>query len=241
MIGGFLHLNDPLGRENAQDFKVSESILAQRGSCGSLHDVVVTCALRLRSGSLNRYPSPHGRSARPPGTPPAFFFRENATLLDRRRFANLAFRAHAALIFQPILPSCVQGRPLAKEGTQRCSSPNGSLAQLAPLHSQVVATRRLSRGSSARAQARPRRSCWMATRSPAQSSAGQPTCFTAGSIHRAADDVARLIPRAPILSETNHRTLTRSGGFLLSERTVSRGALCLRPRTRRDLKCSRRS
>jgi hypothetical protein len=223
MIGGFLHLNDPLGRENAQDFMVPESILAQSGSCGSLRDVVVTFALRLRSGSLNRYPTLDGWSARPPGAPPAFFLFENRYLSDRRRTASLAVRASAALIFLPILPSCAQGRPLEKEGTQRCSSPNGSPAQLAPLHLQVVATRRLSRGSSARAQARPRLSCWMATRSPAQSSAARPTCFTAVSTHRAADAVARLIPRAPILSETDHRTLTWAGGFLLSEEPTPAG------------------
>jgi len=223
MIGGFLHLNDPLGRENAQDFMVPESILAQRGSCGSLQDVVVDCALRLRSGSLNRYPTPDGWSARPPGTPPAFFFSEIADLSDRRRTASLAARAHGALIFQPILPSFPQGRRLEKEGTQRCSSPNGSRAQLAPLHLQVVATHRLSRGSSARAQARPRLSCWMATRSPAPLSAARPTCFTASSTHRAADAVARLIPHDPILSETDHRTLTRAGGFLLSEEPTPAG------------------
>lgn len=223
MIGGFLHLNDPLGRENAQDFMVPESILAQRGSCGSLQDVVVDCALRLRSGSLNRYPTPDGWSARPPGTPPAFFFSKIADLSDRRRTASLAARAHGALIFQPILPSFPQGRRLEKEGTQRCSSPNGSRAQLAPLHLQVVATHRLSRGSSARAQARPRLSCWMATRSPAPLSAARPTCFTASSTHRAADAVARLIPHDPILSETDHRTLTRAGGFLLSEEPTPAG------------------
>lgn len=223
MIGGFLHLNDPLGRENAQDFMVPESILAQRGSCGSLQDVVVDCALRLRSGSLNRYPTPDGWSARPPGTPPAFFLSKIADLSDRRRTASLPARAHGALIFQPILPSFPQGRRLEKEGTQRCSSPNGSRAQLAPLHLQVVATHRLSRGSSARAQARPRLSCWMATRSPAPLSAARPTCFTASSTHRAADAVARLIPHDPILSETDHRTLTRAGGFLLSEEPTPAG------------------
>ena len=217
MIGGFLHLNDTLGRENAQDFRVWESILAQCGSCGSLQDVVVDCALRLRPGSLNRYHTPVGWSARPPGTPPAFFLCKTADLSDRRRTASLAARARGALIFQSILPSCTQGRPLEKEGTLRCSSLNGSRAQLARLHLQVVATRRLSRGSSARAQARPRLSCWMATRSPAPSSAVRPTCFTAVSTHRAADSVARLIPRAPILSETDHRAMMRPGGFLLSE------------------------
>jgi len=227
MIGGFLHLNDPLGRENAQDFKVRESVLAQRGSCGSLRGVVVTNALRLRSGSLNRYPTLDGWSARPPGTPPAFFRCENADLSHRRRTASPAARAHGALIFQSILPSCMQGRPIEKEGTQKCSSPNGSRAQPAPLHFQVVATRRLSRGLSARAQARPRLSCWMATRSQAPSSVVQPTCFIASSTHRAADAAARLIPRIAVLSETDHLALTWPGGFLLSKEPTPAGRLAL--------------
>jgi Tat protein secretion system quality control protein TatD with DNase activity len=63
----------------------------------------------------------------------------------------------------------------------------------------------------------------MATRSPAPLSAARPTCFTASSTHRAADAVARLIPHDPILSETDHRTLTRAGGFLLSEEPTPAG------------------
>lgn len=217
MIGGFLHLNGLLGRENAQDFRVPESILARPMPCGSLHGVLVTRSLRVRSGSLHRYPSPVGWSARPPGAPPAFLPPARVASRDRRRPANISGRFNRTLIFFPVMPSCVPALSLNKEGTYRCSSPNGSPARLAPLHLPAVATRRLSRVLSARAPARPRPSFLMATRLPALSWAARPTCFTASSTPRAADGAARLRPRAPALSKTDHRTLTRSGGFLLSE------------------------
>ena len=223
MIGGFLQASSQLGQEMAQDFSGFESDLAVRKSCGSVGQVVAVQDVWTGTGSLNRYPSSDGRSALPLGSPPIFFTFASVFSPDRRSLAHFSANVGSAFPEARDMQSCLAGKQCNKEGYQECRLRNGLRVLRAPLLSQVVATRRLNKASSVRAQARVRRSCWMATRSPALSSAGRPTSFIASSTPRAADTVARLIPRASNTSKTDHRTLTRFGGFLLSEEPFPAG------------------
>jgi hypothetical protein len=223
MIGGFLQASSQLGQEMAQVFSGFESDLAVRKSCGSVGLVVAVQEFWTGTGSLNRYPSSDGRSAFPLGSPPIFFTFASVFSPDRRSLAHFSGNAGSAFAEGVDMSSCLAGKQHNKEGYQECRLRNGLRVPCAPLLSQVVATRRLNKASSGRARARAQRSCWMATRSPALSSAGRPTCFTASSTPRVADTVAGLTPRASNTSKTDHRTLTRFGGFLLSEEPFPAG------------------
>lgn len=219
MIGGFLHRAGQIGRESAQVFSAARSVLAGAADCGRLLRVVVVRPARTRTGSLHRYPSPVGRSALPPGAPPAFFSSAPAMLRDRRRVAHFRGELGEALIFRPYLPCLRQGFAQQEEGTEECSSPNGSRARHAHWLCRDAVTRRSSRGLSARVRGRQRPLSWMATRLPAPSSAVRPTCFTAVNTRHAADRVAGSGLRASdtVGMNWNHLARTWPGGFLLSE------------------------
>ena len=220
MIGGFLQDGRRLGREMAQLFCASETDLAMAPRCGSLAYVVAVHPLRTGTGSLNRYPSPDGRSALPLSSPPIFSSVFSGISRDRRSLAHAAGcvgpRAGTKLHISALSSELPLGTHNRK-GCQLCRLPNGSQVPFAPSHLPLVATRRLSRASSGRARVQARLSFLTATRSPVPSSVARPTWSIASATRRAADVVAGLTQPCATLIETNHRTARRSGGFLLSE------------------------
>lgn len=220
MIGGFLQDKACVGRDSAQLSQLSDTGLAARRSCGSLTPVVAVHPLRTGTGSLNRYPSPDGRSALPLGSPPIFSSANSAPFRHRRTLAHggggVGPGAGTNLHLDALDTGYVHGTHNRK-GCQKCRLPNGSQVPFAPLRLPLVATRRLSRASSGRARGPVRLSCWMATLSRVPSSAARPTSSIASATPRAAEPVAGLIPRGTSLIALNHRTDWRSGGFFMSE------------------------
>ena len=216
MIGGFLQDGRRLGREMAQLFCASETDLAMAPRCGSLASVVAVHPLRTGTGSLNRYPSPDGRSALPLGSPPIFSSANSAPFRHRRTLAHggggVGPGAGTDLHLDALDTGYVHGTHNRK-GCQKCRLPNGSQVPFAPLRLPLAATRRLSRVSSGRARGPVRLSCWMATLSRVPSSVARPTSSIASATPRAAEPVAGRIPRGTSLIALNHRTVSRSGGF----------------------------
>lgn len=223
MIGGFLQAKDQLGREMAQLSHGRKSRLAQADPCGSIRSAVAVRILRAGTGSLNRYPSPDGRSALPLGTSPVFSAGPSSLSADRRSLAHGFGCGGPGQGTDLDVAALSPGYTHNRKGYQVCNLPNGSQALFAQSHLQLVATRRLSRALSGPAQARARRSCWMATRSPALLSAARPTSSIASVTPRAAEGAAGLTPPATFHISSHHRTLTRSGGFLLSEEPSTAG------------------
>ena len=216
MIGGFLQENGRCAREMAQLFGAVETGLAAEATCGSLEPVVAVQPLRTGTGSLNRYPSPDGRSALPLGSPPIFYRANSGAFLHRRTLAHIGGGVGPAagtnLHLVALHIGYVQGTHNRK-GCQICRLPNGSQVPFAPLRLPLAATRRLSRVSSGRARGPVRLSCWMATLSRVPSSVARPTSSIASATPRAAEPVAGRIPRGTSLIALNHRTVSRSGGF----------------------------
>lgn len=217
MIGGFLQADGRLGRESAQDFSGPETGLAGLETCGNLIRVVAVHLLRTGTGSLNRYPSPDGRSALPLGSPPIFFALASVFSSDRQSLAHFDRNGGSAFAGASDVASSGAGIQHNMEGYQECRLRNGSRVPYAPLRSQGVGTRRLNKASSVQAQARVRLSCWTATRLPVPLSAARPTLSIASATPRAAEDVAGLTPRITTRTTINHRIARRSGGFLLCE------------------------
>lgn len=226
MIGGFLQDKACVGRELAQLLQLSDTGLAARRSCGSLTPVVAVHPLRTGTGSLNRYPSPDGRSALPLGSPPIFSSANSELFRHRRTLAHVGGGvgpdAGTDLHRDALHTVYVYGTHNRK-GCQKCRLPNGSQVPFAPSRLPLVATRRLSKALSGRARGPVRLSCWMATRSRVPLSAARPTSCIASATPRAAEPVAGLIPRGTSLIALNHRTDWRSGGFFMSEDLSPKG------------------
>ena len=213
MIGGFLQADGRLGRDLAQVFSGPETGLAGVTSCGNLDAVVAVHPLRTGTGSLNRYPSPDGRSALPLGSPPIFFAETRPYTADRQSIAH-DFRFVGPCAGTDLDVDALKAEtPHIRKGYQECRLRNGSRAPYAPLGLQAVATRRLNRALSVRVPARARLSCWTETRSPGPLSAARPTLSIASATPRAAEDVAGLNPRITTRTTINHRIARRSGGF----------------------------
>ena len=220
MIGGFMQAKAPVGRETAQFSAVSESDLAAAGCCGSLSLVVVVHRFRTRTGSLYRYPSSNGQSPLPLGALPIFFTDTSPRSPDWRSFAHAVHSIGPAAGTGLHLSALTLGPTRSshnRKGCHLCRLPNGSRVPYVPSHSQLAATRRLSRASSGQVRVRVQRSCWTATRSLVPLSAVPQTSSIASATPRAADRAAGLNPRAIPSSHINHRAARRSGGFLLSE------------------------
>lgn len=225
MIGGSLQMGRPVGRELAQDFRGWKSRLAQRQNCVRLMDVVAIRSLRIGTGCLNRYPSPVGRTGFPRSCPPIFLPiapRRQSCGPDRRSFAHFASLSGFSVVSKGAMASFGGETGHKKKGLQECRLENGSRARYAPSPSRAVATPCLSRGLSARAQARPQPWCWMAVLLPAPSPVRRSTSPIASNTRRAADAVAAadrlrgLTPAATVTELKNHRSAPRAGGFLLS-------------------------
>ena len=233
MIGGFLQTFGRFGQEMAQFFQACESRLAGQKTCGSVGPVVVAQPLRAKTGSLFRYPSPDGRCAFPLGTPPIFLTARSMRSPDRRSLAHSGKISRAPFYVVNVVSSSIAGTKFNLEGYTLCKSRNGSSAQYALSHLQLVATRRSNRASSVRVQVPAQRSCWTATLSAARSSAAQQTCFTARAIPAAANAkaVAGIRPHLMNRHADSHRALIGRGGFFMSEDLSSAGqhARCQAP------------
>ena len=219
-IGGILQACDRLGRDLAQYFRPARTGLAMPDGCGSLTMVVAARSRRAGTGSLNRYPSPDGRRAFPPCTPPIFSSFGSTALRDQRSFAQTEKNCGSAFLGTKRVSVWLTKEFYTEEGSTTCGLPNGSPARYARLHLPLAATRRWNRACWVRVPARGRQSCLTETRSPARSSAARQTCFTVSAIRDAADPVASPRKRHLNTSAQSHRTL-RPGGFLLSDAALS--------------------
>lgn len=223
MIGGLLQANTLPWRESAQDLGRVASRLANGLRCRRLDLAVAVSRKHAATGSLNRYPSPDGRSALPLCTPPIFSLSGSVGWDDRRSLAHgrnfIGRRAGTDLGLRALMVRTT----LNRKGLSRCRLPNGSPLLPVQSHSLRVAIRRWSRALSAPVQVPVRPSFWMATPSQALSWAVRPTSCTASATPRAAEACVRLTPRRSLPSLVNHRTALRPGGFLLSEEPSSAG------------------
>ena len=228
MIGGLLQPKWRSARETAQIFGASVSGLADAGCCGSLACAVVVHSFQTRTDPLHRYPSFEGRSTLPLGAPPFFFTSAPRGAPGRRSFAHglrRIGRAAGTGLHLSALSFGSTRRSRNRKGCLLCRLPNGSRVPHAPSHSQLAATRRLSRASSGLERVRAQRSCWTATLSAVRLSAARQTCCIARAIPAAANAraVAGFRPQDMNRHAVNHRALFGSGGFFMSEDLSSAG------------------
>lgn len=228
MIGGLSQAPSSFARETAQIFGALVSGLADAGCCGNDLCAAVVHSSQTRTDPLHRYPSFEGRSTLPLSAPPFFFRNVPGRALHRRSFA------HARRSIGPAEGTGLHLNALSFGSTRRshnrkgcllCRLPNGSRGPLAPSHSQLAATHRLSKASSGQVLVRVRRSCWTATRSAVRLSAARQTCCIARAIPAAANAraVAGFRPQDMNRHALNHRAFFGSGGFFMSEDLSSAG------------------
>ncbi len=160
-----LRMRTPLGRVSAQNLRRFRAGLAARAHGVTMNSVVAAPDLRAGTSSLNRYPSPIGRTDQLGWRPPLFLLNDNSILRDARGIAQMGLPLGNTLSKNLFMALKSTHRTRTERGTEKCETKGyGRACWPVARCWRAVATQPLNRPCSAPVRAPRAPWCWMAMR-----------------------------------------------------------------------------